>query len=72
MLFFLNGISVIRVQIYTSVAAALLNIPFALLFIKYFNMGSEGVVLSMAISLSIFAVAGPIQSFKIIRGWKIN
>ncbi len=70
--FFLNGISVIRVQIYTSVAAALLNIPFAFLFVKYFNMGSEGVVLSMAISLSIFAIAGPIQSFKIIRGWKMN
>lgn len=66
---FLNGISVIKIQIYTSVAAALLNIPFAVVFVKYFNMGSDGVVLSMAISLSFFAVAGPIKSFKILRAW---
>ena len=70
--FFLNGISVIRVQIYTSVAAALLNIPMAFFFVKYLNMGSEGVVLSMAISLTFFAILGPIKSFKLMRSWNVN
>lgn len=68
--FFLNGISKIRIQILTSVAAAICHIPIAFLLVKYFKMGSEGVVLSMAISLSFFAIAGPIQSFKYLKSWK--
>jgi O-antigen/teichoic acid export membrane protein len=68
--FFLNGVSKIKIQIYTSILAAILNIPIAFLLIKQFGMGSEGVVLSMAISLSFFAVAGPIQSFKLLKAWK--
>jgi O-antigen/teichoic acid export membrane protein len=68
--FFLNGISKIRIQIITSVAAALLHIPFAFLLVKFLHMGSEGVVLSMAISLSFFSIAGPIQSFKLLKKWR--
>ena len=70
--FFLNGISEVKIQIYTSIAAALLNIPFSFFFVKYFHMGSEGIVLSMAISLSFFAIAGPIQSYKILNKWSVN
>lgn len=70
--FFLNGISKIRIQIFTSIAAAILHIPIAFLLVKHFKMGSEGVVLSMAISLSFFAIAGPIQSFKLLKAWKKN
>ena len=68
--FFLNGISKIRVQIFTSIAAAILHIPIAFLLVKHFKMGSEGVVLSMAISLCFFSIAGPIQSFKYLKTWK--
>jgi O-antigen/teichoic acid export membrane protein len=64
---FLNGISVIKIQMYTSILAALLNIPLAFLFVKYFHMGSEGVVLSMVISFSFFAFVGPIQTYKILK-----
>jgi O-antigen/teichoic acid export membrane protein len=67
--FFLNGISKIRVQIFSSIAAAILHIPIAFLLVKHFKMGSEGVVLSMAISLSFFAIAGPIQSYKYLKAW---
>jgi len=70
--FFLNGISKIKIQIYTSIAAAILHIPIAFLLVKHFKMGSEGVVLSMAISLSFFAIAGPIHSYKLIKHWKKN
>ncbi len=68
--FFLNGIGKIRVQIYTSIVASLLHVPMAYVLVNYFRMGSEGVVLSMAISLSFFAIAGPIQSFNILKSWK--
>lgn len=68
--FFLNGVSKVRIQIYTSIAAAIINIPLAYVFVKYFHMHSEGVVLSMIISLSFFAIAGPIQTYKILNEWK--
>lgn len=68
--FFLNGISIIKIQIFTAIAAAILHIPIAFFLVRYLKMGSEGVVLSMAISLSLFAIAGPIQSFKILKAWK--
>lgn len=70
--FLLNGINIIRIQIYTSIAAAILHIPIAFILVKHFKMGSEGIVLSMAISLSFFAIAGPIQSYKTIKAWKKN
>lgn len=68
--FLLNGINIIRIQVYTSIAAAILHIPITFVLVKYFKMGSEGVVLSMAISLSFFAIAGPIQSYKTLKTWK--
>jgi Na+-driven multidrug efflux pump len=68
--FFLNGISKIKIQIITSIAAATLHIPIAIFLVRYIKMGSEGVVLSMAISLSFFAIMGPIQSFKLLKAWK--
>lgn len=70
--FFLNGVSMVRIQIFTSIAASILHIPIAFLLVKHFRMGSEGVVLSMAISLSFFAIAGPIQSYKLLKIWKKN
>lgn len=68
--YFLNGIGKTRIQIFTSIAAATLHIPIAFFLVKYLKMGSEGVVLSMAISLSLFAIAGPIQSFKLLKTWE--
>jgi O-antigen/teichoic acid export membrane protein len=68
--FFLNGISKIKVQIFTSIAAAILHIPIAFILVKHFKMGSEGVVLSMAISLSFFAIVGPIQTYTYLKLWK--
>ena len=64
---FLNGVSQIRIQIYTSIAAALLHIPLAICLVKYAHMGPEGVVLSMTITLSFFAIAGPLQTRKILK-----
>lgn len=70
--FFLNGVSQIRIQIYTSIIASLIHIPMAFCLVKYAHMGPEGIVLSMTISLSLFAIAGPIKSYKILKLWTKN
>jgi O-antigen/teichoic acid export membrane protein len=69
---FLNGISKIKIPIITSILASLLHIPLAIFFVRKLGIGSEGVVLSMAISLSFFSIMGPIQSFRIINSLEKN
>jgi O-antigen/teichoic acid export membrane protein len=64
--FFLNGISATKVQIITSIFASIIHIPLAIFFVRYCHFGSEGVVLSMSISLSFFAIAGPLHTYKLI------
>lgn len=64
---FVNGIGDITVQLYTSVIAMLLNIPLALIFVKYFSLGLSGIVLATIVSLSLAAIALPIQVNYIMR-----
>lgn len=64
---FLNSISQTKIQIITSLIGSAINIPLAFIFVKGIKMGSEGVVLAMCISLSFFAISGPIQTYKIMR-----
>nr|WP_205836337.1 oligosaccharide flippase family protein [Iodobacter violacea] len=65
---FLNGIEAIQVQLYTAVLAMFLNIPIALILVKYFGFGLSGVVIGTCISLSIASVVLPIQVLGILRG----
>ncbi|TKC03493.1 oligosaccharide flippase family protein [Pedobacter cryotolerans] len=65
--FFLNGVSVVKMQVRTSIIGALINVPLAILFVKYFDFGLPGVVLSMCISLSIFSVFGPIETYNFFK-----
>lgn len=67
--YFLNGTGLIRIQVITSIIASIIHVPLSIFLVKYLHFGPEGVVLSMAISLSIFGVAGSIKSFKIINKW---
>ena len=62
-----NGIGEISLQLHTSFIAMLINIPLAILFVKYFDMGLSGVVLATVVSLSLAAVVLPIQVHRIIR-----
>jgi len=66
-----NGISRMKVQFYTSIIAAIINIPLSIYFAKYLNMGNKGVVLGSIFSLSLFAVFGPIDILNKIWGEKI-
>lgn len=70
--YLLNGTNEIRVQIYTSVVAAIIHIPLSIFLVNKIGMGPEGVVLSMIVSLSFFAIIGPIKSFRLIKEWEKN
>lgn len=63
---FLNGIGKIRVQLYTAIIAMLINVPLAVLLVKYFGFGMSGIVWATCLSLLIFAVIGPLQVVSIL------
>jgi O-antigen/teichoic acid export membrane protein len=56
-----NGIGEIKVQMYTSVIAMLINVPLALLLLKVFDLGVSAIVLSNVLSLLFGAIALPWQ-----------
>jgi O-antigen/teichoic acid export membrane protein len=70
--FFLNAINAIKVQFYALLVGAILNIPLSIFFVKYFHMGNAGVVLATILSLSFFAIAGPIQTRAILNKVKTH
>lgn len=65
--FYLNGIGKTRLQLITSIFALFINIPLAYYFVKFMHLGLAGVLFSMCISLSFFALAGPIATYKSLK-----
>lgn len=65
--YFLNGISKLKLQIYTAVIGSIINIPISIFLAKNVGLGSTGVALGSVISLSLFAIAGPLQSAYILK-----
>ncbi|MFV8387661.1 lipopolysaccharide biosynthesis protein, partial [Vibrio parahaemolyticus] len=63
---FLNGINETRLQIKTSIIASVINIPLSVFFVKYFDMGIEGIVLGTILALCIFGILGPCESCKLL------
>jgi Na+-driven multidrug efflux pump len=63
-----NGIGKIRLQMYYSVFAMIINIPLSIIFAKNLEMGSAGVILATCVSLFIGSIFAPIQSWKILKG----
>ena len=61
--YFVNGIGKIKPQMYSAVLSGIINIPLSIYFAKYLNMGISGVILGSIVSLSLFAIIGPIQSY---------
>jgi O-antigen/teichoic acid export membrane protein len=66
--YFINGVGRIRLQLYSSVIAAALYVPFSLVLGKSFDLGSSGVVLASCISLGLGAIWAPIQYRKLVSG----
>lgn len=65
---FVNGIGDIKIQLYTSIIAMLLNVPLSVIFVKYFSLGLSGIVLATIVSLSLAAIALPVQVSSILNG----
>jgi O-antigen/teichoic acid export membrane protein len=63
----LNGLSLTHLQLKTSIAATLLNIPLSIYLVKYTSLGIAGIAYGSAISLSIFAVIAPFYTYKILK-----
>lgn len=68
--YFSNGIEKVGLQFYASLTGAFINIPLSILFVKYFKMDLNGVLLATISSLLIYSVLGPINAFKEIRRLK--
>ena len=69
--YFVNATNQLGVQIYTAVVAAIINIPLSIFMASSLELGLEGIILATIISLSFFALLGPIQVFNIITEKKI-
>lgn len=63
---FLNGTSKIKIQLYTSVIIAVVNIPLAYVLTRFLHYDLYMIVVSNIICLSLFGLFGPIQTYKIL------
>ena len=64
---FLNGIGKIRIQLMTSLISIVINVPLSILFVKFFHLGLEGVILATCTCLGYAVILRPIQYYKIIN-----
>ncbi|QQS35544.1 MAG: MATE family efflux transporter [Ignavibacteriales bacterium] len=63
---FINGVGKIKLQLYMSVGAALINIPLSIYFAKTLGLGSAGVILATCVCTVYALVLWPMQYKKII------
>lgn len=63
----LNGMGKMKIQLFTSLIALMVNIPLSIMMVKLVNMRIDGIVIGTIISLSLFAIAGPIQTYYILK-----
>lgn len=65
--YFINGTGKIRLQVYSSALAAIINIPLSIFFARELGLGSAGVILATCICLSPGSILGPMQYHKILN-----
>jgi O-antigen/teichoic acid export membrane protein len=59
----LNGLGLVKIQMYCSILAMFLNIPLSIYFVRYLKFDVEGIVYGTVISLLIFAIIGPVYTY---------
>ena len=64
---FINGLGKVRIQMYTLVGAAILNIPLSIILVKYTPLGVEGVIIATIICIIPHAIICPLQYSKLMR-----
>ena len=63
----INGTGKVQLQLYSALLAAATNIPLAIVFGRYFQLGSAGVILATCVSLLLGSVIGTLQAGRILR-----
>jgi O-antigen/teichoic acid export membrane protein len=66
--YFINGVGKVQLQIRAAIIAGILNIPLAILFSKYLQLGITGVILAIVVCLFPWCFVWPLQVKKIIAG----
>lgn len=66
--YLVNGIGAIKLQLISASIAMLINIPLSIFFTRHLGLGVEGVVWATCVSLSLFAVLGPLQVRALLKG----
>lgn len=62
-----NATSQLGTQLVSAILAALVNIPLSIMLVSKFDLGLDGVVIASAVSLSFYAVVGPIHSYLLLK-----
>lgn len=65
--YFLNGIGEVRVQVYSALCAAAVNLPLSLWFARGLGLGEAGVIWGTVVSLCFFSVIGPLETARVLR-----
>jgi len=65
--YFINGTGKIRLQLYSSVISAAVNIPVSIYFARDLKLGAAGVIIATCICLFPGTILAPIQYFKILN-----
>lgn len=65
--YFVNATNNLGIQLYTSVLAAIINIPLSIYLVSNLKLDLNGVILATIFSLSFYAFLGPIQVLNIIK-----
>jgi O-antigen/teichoic acid export membrane protein len=66
-IYFINGTGKIKLQLYTAVTVAVINIPLSIFLAKNLGMGAAGVILGSCISYLPGSILGPIQYYKLVN-----
>ncbi len=63
---YVNGVGKVKLQVWVSVIGAIINIPLSILFGKYFQMGTAGIILASTICIAYGPLLAPIQFNKLV------
>lgn len=66
-IYFINGMGKIRIQFYSSILVAVINIPLSIYFAKNLNWGITGVMAATCICVAAGSIWAPVQYSKIIN-----
>jgi O-antigen/teichoic acid export membrane protein len=65
--YFINGVGKLNIQFYTSIFAALVNIPLCLFMTKNLGFGVDGIIIATCLSISLNPILAYYQYYKIIN-----